>query len=108
MPRSHSARSVGTLLWLYEAEAIRQRVRQVSVFDCVRFAQKANSNTHIPRLLRSTGVAVDAVSRGEIEPALRPGYVPGLSPATLPDSLWFRHSALANTGPICARIPDDR
>ena len=72
-----SARSVGTPLWLYEAEAIRQRVRQVSVFDCVRFAQKANSNTHILRLLRSTGVAVDAVSLGEIERALRAGYVPG-------------------------------
>ena len=72
-----SARSVGTPLWLYAAEAIRQRVRQVSVFDCVRFAQKANSNTHILRLLRSTGVAVDAVSLGEIERALRAGYVPG-------------------------------
>jgi diaminopimelate decarboxylase len=72
-----SARSVGTALWLYEAEAIRQRVRQVSVFDCVRFAQKANSNTHVLRLLRSTGVAVDAVSLGEIERALRAGYVPG-------------------------------
>jgi diaminopimelate decarboxylase len=72
-----SARSVGTPLWLYEAETIRQRVRQVSVFDCVRFAQKANSNTHILRLLRSTGVAVDAVSLGEIERALRAGYLPG-------------------------------
>jgi len=65
---------VGTPLWLYQAEAIPQRVRQVSVFDCVRLA---NSNTHIIRLLRSTGVAVDAVSLGEIERALRAGYVPG-------------------------------
>ena len=31
----------------------------------------------ILRLLRSTGVAVDAVSLGEIERALRAGYVPG-------------------------------
>jgi diaminopimelate decarboxylase len=71
-----SVRGVGTPLWLYEAEPIRQRVRQLSAFDCVRFAQKANSNTHILRLLRSMGVAVDAVSLGEIERALRAGYVP--------------------------------
>lgn len=74
-----SARSLGTPLWLYEAESIRQRVEQVSVFDCVRYAQKANSNTHILRLLRSMGVVTDAVSLGEIERALRAGYVPGTS-----------------------------
>jgi len=72
-----SAQSAGTPLWLYEAEAIRQRVKQVSAFDCVRYAQKANSNTHVLRLLRSSGVLVDAVSLGEIERALRAGYVPG-------------------------------
>ena len=72
-----AARGVGTPLWLYDAEAIRQRVRQVSGFDCVRFAQKANSNTHILRLLRSMGVVADAVSLGEIERALRAGYMPG-------------------------------
>ncbi|MBB3590843.1 diaminopimelate decarboxylase [Rhizobium sp. BK529] len=72
-----SVRAVGTPLWLYEAESIRERVRQLSMFECVRFAQKANSNTHILRLLRSMGVAVDAVSFGEIERALRAGYVPG-------------------------------
>jgi diaminopimelate decarboxylase len=72
-----SVRNVGTPLWLYEAEPIRQRVRQLSAFDCVRYAQKANSNTHVLRLLRSMGVAVDAVSLGEIERALHAGYVPG-------------------------------
>jgi diaminopimelate decarboxylase len=72
-----SARGVGTPLWLYEAESVRERVRQLSVFDCVRFAQKANSNTHILRLLRSMGVTVDAVSLGEIERALKAGYAPG-------------------------------
>ena len=72
-----SARGVGTPLWLYEAEPIRQRVRQLSAFDCIRFAQKANSNTHLLRILRSLEVAVDAVSLGEIERALRAGYTPG-------------------------------
>lgn len=72
-----SARRLGTPLWLYDAESIRRRVRQAAVFDCVRFAQKANSNTHILRLVRSAGAAVDAVSLGEIERALRAGYAPG-------------------------------
>jgi diaminopimelate decarboxylase len=56
---------------------MRQRVRQLRAFDCIRFAQKANSNIHILRILRAMGVLVDAVSLGEIERALRAGYVPG-------------------------------
>lgn len=72
-----AAADVGTPVWLYEAEPIRQRVAQLKSFDCVRYAQKANSNTHILRLLRSQGVMVDAVSLGEIERALRAGYQPG-------------------------------
>lgn len=71
-----SAAKLGTPLWLYEAEPIRQRAQQLSMFDCVRYAQKANSNTHILRLLRSMGVLVDAVSLGEIERALLAGYEP--------------------------------
>lgn len=72
-----AARQVGTPVWLYEAGPIRQRVAQLRAFDCVRYAQKANSNTHILRLLREEGVMVDAVSLGEIERALRAGYQPG-------------------------------
>ncbi|MEO5805215.1 diaminopimelate decarboxylase [Devosia sp.] len=72
-----SAQTVGTPFWLYDAEAIRGRVKQLAGFDTVRFAQKANSNTHILRLLREAGAMVDAVSLGEIERALLAGYVPG-------------------------------
>ena len=72
-----AAEDAGTPVWLYEAEPIRQRVAQLKSFDCVRYAQKANSNTHILRLLRAEGVMVDAVSLGEIERALRAGYQPG-------------------------------
>ena len=72
-----SAGELGTPLWLYEAEQIRARAAQLRPFDCVRYAQKANSNTHILRLLREAGVMVDAVSLGEIERALRAGYQPG-------------------------------
>lgn len=72
-----SADDLGTPLWLYQAEQIRARAAQLRSFDCVRYAQKANSNTHILRLLRDEGVMVDAVSLGEIERALRAGYQPG-------------------------------
>lgn len=63
-----------TPLWVYDADTIRARVDRLRQFDTVRFAQKACSNTHVLRLLRSLGVQVDAVSAGEIERALHAGY----------------------------------
>ena len=42
----------------------------------IRFAQKANSNIHILRLMHEHGVKVDSVSAGEIERALKAGYRP--------------------------------
>jgi diaminopimelate decarboxylase len=68
----------GTPLWAYDAATIGQRIAALKQFDVVRFAQKANSNTHILRLMRAQGVAVDAVSLGEIERALAAGYQPGV------------------------------
>ena len=68
----------GTPLWVYDATTIAQRIAALQQFDVVRFAQKANSNTHILRLMRVQGVAVDAVSLGEIERALAAGYQPGV------------------------------
>ena len=40
----------------------------------MRFAQKANSNLNLLRLMREQGVVVDAVSRGEIQRALAAGF----------------------------------
>jgi diaminopimelate decarboxylase len=68
----------GTPLWVYDAATIRQRVAALQSFDVLRFAQKANSNTHLLRLLREQGVVVDAVSLGEIERALAAGFQAGL------------------------------
>jgi len=68
------ARRHGTPLWVYDAATVRARVGQLRAFDTIRFAQKACSNTHVLRLLRGLGVAVDAVSAGEIERALHAGY----------------------------------
>ena len=72
------AQQFATPLWVYDADTITQRIASLQQFDVVRFAQKANSNTHILRLMREQGVVVDAVSLGEIERALAAGFQPGL------------------------------
>lgn len=68
------ARQYGSPLWVYHADTIRQRIAELKGFDVIRYAQKANSNTHILSLMREQGVKVDAVSLGEIERALAAGY----------------------------------
>ena len=72
-----STQSVRTPFWLYEAEPMRERARQLEKFDVIRFAQKANSNIHVLSIFREMGVLVDSVSLGEVERALRAGYAPG-------------------------------
>jgi diaminopimelate decarboxylase len=64
----------GTPYYVYDADTIRERLAALRAFDVVRYAQKANSNIHLLRLLREAGALVDAVSLGEIERALRAGY----------------------------------
>ncbi len=66
----------GTPLWVYKADVIAERIRQLRQFDVIRFAQKACSNIHILSFLRESGVLVDAVSAGEIERAVAAGYAP--------------------------------
>ncbi len=75
---SQLAHTHGTPLWVYDAATVARQVQALQAFDVIRFAQKANSNTHILRLMKSLGVLVDAVSLGEIERALAAGYQPGL------------------------------
>ncbi len=75
---AESAQTHGTPLWVYDAATIERQVAALRPFDVIRFAQKANSNTHILRLMRRAGVLVDAVSLGEIERALAAGYSPGI------------------------------
>ncbi len=64
----------GTPLWVYDAATIRARIAALRAFDTIRFAQKANSNLHLLRLMKGEGVSVDAVSLGEIERALAAGF----------------------------------
>jgi diaminopimelate decarboxylase len=77
------ARRFGTPLFVYGAEILLERARELASlrdrgrgFDVVRYAQKANPNLSILALLRRAGVAVDAVSAGELRRALAAGYEP--------------------------------
>ena len=72
------AQQFGTPVWVYDAATITRQIAALRQFDVVRFAQKANSNIHILRLMRSLGVVVDSVSLGEVERALAAGFQPGL------------------------------
>lgn len=65
----------GTPLYVYDADAITARIRDLHQFDVIRYAQKACSNLAILDLVRRQGVLVDAVSAGEIRRALAAGYV---------------------------------
>ena len=67
----------GTPLWIYDASTIIERIKQLSAFDVIRYAQKACSNIHILTLMREIGVHVDAVTLGEIERAQRAGFEAG-------------------------------
>ncbi len=77
------AERFGTPCWVYDAAAIRQQVERLRAFDVIRYAQKANSNVHLLRLMRQEGVVLDAVSAGELERALAAGFVPGGEPAPI-------------------------
>lgn len=77
------ARRIEAPFWIYDAGVIRKQIGRLSRFDTVRYAQKANSNIQILKLMRSQGVLVDAVSPGEVERALVAGFSPGSEPAEI-------------------------
>ena len=70
---AEAVRQHGSPLWAYDASTIAERVEQLNVFDTVRFAQKANPNLHVLRLMRGHGLVLDAVSLGEMERAFAAG-----------------------------------
>ena len=55
------AQQYGTPLWVYDASTITRQVETLPPFDVLRFAQKANSNTHILRHMKRLGVLVGSV-----------------------------------------------
>ena len=85
------AERYGTPLYVYDAEMIRRRCRDLAAWDTVRFAQKACSNLAVLDLVRREGVLVDAVSTGEIHRALAAGYTPHAAKAASTDGLPPAH-----------------
>ena len=85
----------GTPLWVYDAATIRARIASLKAFDTIRYAQKANSNLHLLRLMRAQGVKVDAVSLGEIERALAAGYCAADNDDVVFTADLFDHATLA-------------
>jgi diaminopimelate decarboxylase len=78
---SEIAAAVGTPTYVYSAAAIRTAYRRFDAAlsphpHAIHYALKANSTLALVRLLRQLGSAVDANSGGEIEVALRAGFIP--------------------------------
>jgi diaminopimelate decarboxylase len=78
---SDLAAAHGTPLYVYSADTIISRYRAAddafaSYPHAMHYALKANSALAIVRLLRSLGSKVDANSGGEIDVALRAGFIP--------------------------------
>src|SRR5918992_3287249 len=75
------AEAAGTPFYIYSARAIREAYRAIdSAFTgyphAIHYALKANSTLAIARLLRALGSRADANSGGEIDVALRAGFLP--------------------------------
>ncbi len=76
------AAAVGTPFYCYSAGVVRERYRALEaafsgVPHAVHYALKANSTLALVRLLRGLGANADANSGGEIDVALRAGFIPG-------------------------------
>jgi diaminopimelate decarboxylase len=75
------AAAEGTPLYVYSAPTIAARYRAIddafrSYPHALHYALKANSTLAIARLLRTLGAGADANSGGEIDVALRAGFIP--------------------------------
>ena len=75
------AAAEGTPLYVYSAATIAARYRAIDAAfagypHAIHYALKANSTLAITRLLRGLGSSADANSGGEIDVALRAGFIP--------------------------------
>ena len=81
VPLADIAAAEGTPLYVYSAATIVARYRAIdeafrSYPHALHYALKANSTLAIARLLRGLGSGADANSGGEIDVALRAGFIP--------------------------------
>lgn len=75
------AEAVGTPVYVYNAEVIRERYRVLDAAFAgmphrICYAIKANSNLAVLRVLRDLGAGADIVSGGEMRRALQAGFPP--------------------------------
>jgi diaminopimelate decarboxylase len=75
------AAAVGTPFYLYSGQVVRTRLDALGrafagVPHAIHYALKANSTLALVRLIRSAGAGADANSIGEIDVALRAGFIP--------------------------------
>ena len=81
VPLSAIAAAEGTPFYVYSAETLRQRYRDLDAAfgdypHAIHYAFKANSTRALVALLLAEGSAVDAVSMWEVEVALAVGFAP--------------------------------
>ena len=81
LPLDSIASTHGTPLYVYSAAAIADRYRAIDAAfaghpHAIHYALKANSTLAILRLLRGLGSHADANSGGEIDVAMRAGFLP--------------------------------
>jgi diaminopimelate decarboxylase len=81
VPLEPVAAAEGTPLYVYSAATIAARYRAIDEAfaghpHAIHYALKANSTLAITRLLRSLGSHADANSGGEIDVAMRAGFIP--------------------------------
>ena len=81
VPLDRIAAAHGTPLYVYSAAAIAGRYRAIDEAfagypHAIHYALKANSTLAITRLLRALGSSADANSGGEIDVAMRAGFIP--------------------------------
>lgn len=75
------AATTGTPAYVYSADVVRAAYRQLDEAfgdapHAIHYAMKANSALAVVRLVRSLGSAADANSMGEVDVALRCGFLP--------------------------------
>jgi len=71
----HVIKNYATPAWVYDTSVIRKRLSELtSLFDVVRYAQKACSNINILKIIKECGAVVDSVSLGELQRSMHVGF----------------------------------
>src|SRR3989344_1777660 len=74
-------RKYSTPLYVYDADKITNKCKKLKQSikypeTSIHYAMKANSNPEVLKLIKENGLKVEAVSRGEVDLALKCGFKP--------------------------------